>query len=322
MTNPEVVIVGAGLAGLCCAKVLQNAGVPFLVLEASDEVGGRVRTDRQDGFQFDRGFQVLLTGYSEVPRVLDLAALDLQPFRPGAMVRWAGGFEKVVDPARAASEALGTIFNPIGTVGDKMKVRKMRAKIASSDVADIFGRGETTTMQYLRVAGMSSTIIDRFFRPFAGGFTFDSHLGTSSRMFELVLRAMMEGDVALPAAGMGAIPLQMAGKLNAGSVRLNSRAVSLAPGAVTLESGETVSARAIVLATEGPAAAALCPSLRLPRYRNGACMYFAAPEAPLEGNWLVLNGNNQWPINHLCVVSEVAKSYAPEGQALINQTVG
>ena len=61
----DVLIVGAGLAGLCCARRVQQAGLRFLVLEASDGVGGRIRTDRIDGFQLDRCFQVFLTAYPE-----------------------------------------------------------------------------------------------------------------------------------------------------------------------------------------------------------------------------------------------------------------
>ena len=55
-------IVGAGLAGLRAALVLSSSSIPFVLLEASDGVGGRVRTDVKDGFVLDRGFQIFLSG--------------------------------------------------------------------------------------------------------------------------------------------------------------------------------------------------------------------------------------------------------------------
>jgi len=84
MPEPQVLIVGAGLSGLCAARALQAAGVTCCVLEAGEAVGGRVRTDVVDGFRLDRGFQVFLTAYPEAARELDLRALDLCPFEPGA----------------------------------------------------------------------------------------------------------------------------------------------------------------------------------------------------------------------------------------------
>ncbi len=98
--SADVVIVGAGLAGLVAAKVLEQHNLNTIVLEESDGVGGRVRTDHVDGFLLDRGFQVLLTAYPELPRHLNLAELDLQLFEPGAIV-WRDGKGTVVgDPIR------------------------------------------------------------------------------------------------------------------------------------------------------------------------------------------------------------------------------
>jgi phytoene dehydrogenase-like protein len=124
--NPRVIIVGAGLAGLACARHLSQAGFACSLLEASDAVGGRVRTDRVDGFQLDRGFQVFLTGYPEAGRMLDYPALQLQPFHPGAMVRYAGGFHRISDPLRRPQDLLSTMMSPIGSFGDKLKVLRLR----------------------------------------------------------------------------------------------------------------------------------------------------------------------------------------------------
>ncbi len=83
MSRPDVLIVGAGLSGLSCALWLHEGGLSVLVLEASDGIGGGVRTDEVEGFLLDRGFQVFLMAYPEAQRVLDYGALDFKPFYPG-----------------------------------------------------------------------------------------------------------------------------------------------------------------------------------------------------------------------------------------------
>jgi phytoene dehydrogenase-like protein len=83
MQHYPVIIIGAGVAGLTCAIYLKQKSIPFVLLESSDEVGGRVRTDRVDGFLLDRGFQIFLTSYPEAKRVLNYEALQLKAFRSG-----------------------------------------------------------------------------------------------------------------------------------------------------------------------------------------------------------------------------------------------
>jgi len=205
MASPDVIIIGAGLAGLCCARRLQTAGVSFQILEASDGIGGRVRTDSVDGFLLDRGFQVLLTAYPEAAAQLNYDALQLGAFDPGAIVRYAGAFFPLRDPWRGGN-FLSALRNPVGKLGDKWKVMKLRGKLARKALEDIFSEPETTTFQALKNLHFTNAMIDRFFRPFLGGIYLDSQLSVSSRMFEFVLKMMAEGDTALPAGGMGAIP--------------------------------------------------------------------------------------------------------------------
>ena len=233
----DVLIVGAGLAGLCCARELVGEGVETRVLEASDAVGGRVRTDRLDGFLLDRGFQILLTAYPECRRVLDYAALDLKPFSPGARVRFDGSFYRVADPTRAPLDAVAGAFSPIGTLGDKLAILRVRQRAREGALDDLFARPETTTLDALRGHGFSDARLERFFRPFLGGIFLEKELQTSSRMFEFVFRMLSEGDNALPATGMAAIPDQLAGKLPAGTIRFGTPVREAGPGRVVLESG-------------------------------------------------------------------------------------
>ena len=125
MPDP-VVIIGGGLSGLTCAKELHAAGVDFLLFEASDAVGGRVRTDEVDGFLLDRGFQVLLTAYPEAIRHLDYDALKLKAFEPGSLIRANDEFHQMSDPWRRPQHALQTAFAPVGSLMDKLRIGRLR----------------------------------------------------------------------------------------------------------------------------------------------------------------------------------------------------
>jgi phytoene dehydrogenase-like protein len=317
----DVIVVGGGLAGLCCVLGLHQAGISALLLEASDGVGGRVRTDKVEGFLLDRGFQVLLTAYPEARRTLDYPALDLHFFYPGAMVRFGGKFHRVADPWRHPMEALKGVFSPVGTFTDKLKVGKLRREVLKGSVVEIYQRRETTTLEALQGRGLSAGMIDRFFRPFLGGVFFDRELRVSSRMFEFGFRMFSSGETALPAQGMGAIPVQIASLLPAGAIRLHSRVESIQDRSVILSSGEKITAGCLVLATEGPETARLLGEGKLPGSRSTTCVYFAAEEPPLDEPLLILNGEGPGPVNSLAIPSLVAPAYAPPGQCLIAATI-
>lgn len=322
MSNTDVIIVGAGLAGLSCARELQAHGISFQVIEASDGVGGRVRTDEVDGFLLDRGFQVLLTAYPETQRVLDYEKLDLRPFYPGSLVWYGGAFHKVADPWREPLDGVRGIISPIGTLADKARVGLLRSRVTQGSLEELFQRPEKTTLQALRDDGFSDSIIDRFFRPFLGGVFLNQELATSSRLFEFVFRMFSLGDTAVPALGIHQIPLQLAAGLPDGSIRLNSAVTAVAPGQVTLASGETVTAEAVVVATEGPAAARLLnQAVTAPASRSVTCLYFATSEPPVTEPILVLNGTGGGLVNNLHVADRVARTYAPVGQHLVSVTV-
>ncbi len=319
-SKPDVIVVGAGLAGLACALRLHEAGAAVRVLEASVGVGGRVRTDVVDGFRLDRGFQVLLTAYPETRRILDYAALDLRAFLPGALIRRAGRFHELSDPWRRPDRALRSLTAGVGTLLDRVRMARFRGRVRRGSLEDLFRRPETSAMERLQAEGFSAGMIEAFFRPFFGGILLDRSLSASSRMLEFVFRMMAEGDVAVPAGGMGAIPEQMAGRLPEGTVRLGSRVAGVSPREVRLESGETMAADAVVVATEGPEAARLL-GLPAPGSRPVTCLYFAAERAPVEEPILVLDGDGAGPVNNLCFPSQLAPSYAPPGATLVSASV-
>ncbi len=321
MSDAGVLVVGAGLAGLNCARTLLRHGHGVRVLEASDGVGGRLRTDVVDGFRLDRGFAVLQTAYPEARRALDLAALDLRAFVPGALIRYEGRFHRIADPWRRPGAAATTLLSPIGTLGDKWRLARLRHALVRADIDTLYTRPETSIATYLRARGFSESIIERFFRPFLAGVFFDPDLEASSRAFEFYFRAFAAGDTAVPAAGMGAIASQLAATLPPETVRVGARVTALAERGVILASGERLGADAVVLATDGVTAARLLGEQPLPGARGTTCLYFAADSAPLDEPILVLSAEPRGTVNSLVVPTLLSRAYAPAGKTLITVNV-
>ena len=319
-TSPEVLIVGAGLAGLCCARTLQEKGVSFQILEASDGLGGRVRTDEVDGFLLDRGFQVLLTAYPEARRVLDYARLELKPFAPGVISWYAGRMNKLIDPWRTPGAWWEALRSDFGTLTDKLRMARLRSRLRRSSIEEIFARSDRSTRQALESERFSQLLIHRFFRPLLGGIQLDGELKSSSRMYEFVFKMLAEGEAALPSRGMGAIPAQLAEKFPADAVRLNTRVEELHENELKVAGGEILRARAVVVAADGPSAAHLIGEVE-PASRSVTCFYYAADEPPIAQPVLFLNGDGAGPVNNFTFISQVAPSYAPSGRHLVSTTV-
>lgn len=300
--SADAVVVGAGVAGLTAARELARAGLDVVVLEASDGVGGRVRTDEVDGFRLDRGFQVLPVSYPEASAVLRYEPLHLRRFERGAVVRFRGRFHRLVDPRR--SPMLGVRSLASGLV-------RPRDPVAVTRLLSLNGR-ETTTLEAVREAGVSRALADGFFTPFLRGIFLERELSTSSRFLSFVLEAFSSGPAAVPYRGMGAIPEQLAEGLE---VRTGSAVAGVDDGAVRLENGESIAAGAVVVATDG-----LLDDLHL-RWNGVTCLYFDAPAAPIPGAWLVLDGDGSGPVNNLSTLTEVSPGYGPPGRALVSASV-
>lgn len=311
----DVAIVGAGLAGLAAARHLHAKSFTVALLEAQDDVGGRVRTDLVDGFRLDRGFQILLTAYPELKRQVDLDALDLHNFDPGALVMMHGRSYAVTDPFRAPRGAVSTVRAPIGTIADKVRIALLRARTLRGDPRELLRGQDLPTVVALRRAGFSETIINRFFRPLFGGIQLDPSLTTSRRMFDIIFRSLGEGDAAVPRLGMGALPKQMAERLP-GLVHLNTKVASLDGRTVVTTDGRRIDARAVIIATELPAARDLI-GLQERVSRSAGAVYFAADDAPTDSRLVILDGTGKGPVLNAAVMSNIATSYAPAGKHLI-----
>ncbi|WP_234734689.1 NAD(P)/FAD-dependent oxidoreductase [Tellurirhabdus bombi] len=323
-SQPSVIIVGAGMAGLTCAAYLKQRGINALLLEASDGVGGRVRTDVVNGFRLDRGFQILLTAYPEARRLLDYAALDLKPFRSGALIhhddhQGPAQWMSFINPLREPTAIAQTLASPVGTLSDKLRIVELMRRVSGVSTTDFFLQQATDTESFLESFGYSAQFIDRFFRPFFGGIFLEDELRTSSNFFEFCFQNFYSGDAAVPALGIEAIPQQLAAQLSPTQIRLNTPVERISDNTVFLKSGESLRADSLVLAVDAQAAARLLnQSGPAPAFNQTTCTYFSAPQSPRPEKLLMLNTNRQSAVHNMCVISDVAPAYAPAGQALIS----
>jgi len=319
-TGRSITIVGAGLAGLAAARTLAEQGHRVAVVEAADRPGGRVASDRIGGFTIDRGFQVYLSAYPEALRFLDLRALGLRSFLPGALV-WNGTrTAAIAHPLREPFAAAAGILRGAMPLGDALRMIPF-ARAALRGPADGPGAPSgTTALDRLRAAGISEATIDRFFRSFFGGVFFDRSLGTDASRLDFLLRMFAEGFACVPANGMGEIATQMAAPLGS-AVRTRARVAALRGTTVELEGGERIAADAVILATGAHDLRRFVPDLPEIAWRGTVAAWFATPEPAALPRWLVLNGSGRGrhglgAFNHGAAMSAIAPEYAPPGRGL------
>nr|WP_240895906.1 FAD-dependent oxidoreductase [Kineococcus siccus] len=325
-TSADVVVVGAGVAGLACAKHLAAVGVDVVVVEAADGVGGRVRSDVVGGFRVDRGFQLLNPGYPEVTKVLDVPALQLQTFDAGVAVARGGVVSAVRDPRRHPAGVLGALRFPLGTLGEKAAL--VRWALASASAADL-RREDGTWAEALDEADVRGELRHSVVEPFLAGVLGEAAGTTSRRFVDLLVRTFLRGTPGLPAAGMQAVPDQLAAALPAGSVVTGVEVahVGHGPRSLVVETPQGgLSTSAVVVATGGEAAAHLT-GLPEPGAHDLGTFWFAADSSPAPGSrekLLHLDGDRTGPVVNSAVVSAVAPGYvlaAADHRALVSAQV-
>ncbi|MFI5531844.1 NAD(P)/FAD-dependent oxidoreductase [Kitasatospora sp. NPDC051853] len=323
MTTParrtDVVVIGAGLAGLACAIDLTSAGRSVLLLEASDAVGGRMRTDRVDGFLLDRGFQVFNTGYPQVRSRIDTNALDLRAFTPGFLLAGSRGRRRFAHPLRRPAQCGDLLTGRLAPRRDAAALGLLSARDLLTPAARLRAAPDRTTASALRAAGISEPVVDHVLRPFLSGIFLEDRLTTSSRVFHLYWRSMLRGTLALPAAGIQAVPEQLATRLPPGTLRLDTPVAAVSRGTVTLTDGQEIPCSTVVVATDPTTAATLLPGLPVPETRAVTTFHHVTTRPPLTEPTLLVDAGRH--LLNSVVLSQVAPEYAPPGHHLVATSV-
>jgi phytoene dehydrogenase-like protein len=319
----SVIVVGAGVSGLAAARQLQAFGMPATVLEASDAVGGRMRTDVIDGFRLDRGFQLYNPSYPEGQRVLDHEALDLRPFVAGARVvlrpKGRRHVARIADPRREPSWAVPSLLARIGSPVSTARFAGYAVSRAVRSPAHLRSEPDVTAAEALRRAGADRTLMERLLRPFLAGVFLEADLTTSRRFLDLVLRSFVKGTPAVPALGMQRIPEQLAADLD---VRLDTPVAAVSARGVVLDDGTAMDADAVIVAADPQTAQRLLPGMRAPAPRSVTTWYYR-PDGDTsrlaEGEAvLTLDGARRGPVINTVVLTHAAPEYAPPGSALVS----
>ncbi|NNF34583.1 MAG: FAD-dependent oxidoreductase [Saprospiraceae bacterium] len=316
----KVIIIGAGIAGLTAAIELEKNGFSPMIYEASDKVGGRVKTDHIDGYRLDHGFQVLLTAYPEAQQYLNYEALDLKTFFPGAVIYDGNETFALSDPLRQPSTLFTMLMSPVGTFSDKIKMWSMSRMLKKKSLDQIFMENEMSTLQYLKDYGFTEKIINHFFKPFFSGIFLENELSTSSRMFEFVFKMFSEGNAAIPAKGMQEIPNQLFTQLKNTQIHFNKKVDRVEGQRIISVDGEKVEADKIIIATD-PYKILPGLSSQTQEYHAVVNLYFSVDQSVIQKPLIGLVSKKDALINNFNYMTDVSKDYAPENKCLLSISI-
>ncbi|MEV7015289.1 oxidoreductase [Streptomyces sp. DH-12] len=354
----DVVVVGAGVAGLSAARRLTSAGMSTVVLEAAHEVGGRMATEQVDGFRLDRVGRLLSTACAELHVTPGLEDLVLRPFAPGVLLHSDGrhhraGTRAGTRRARGARSARSTLHAvralasaplpgprrpaavpgrqvsvprnrggaPLGTALDQARLGAALNRLAGTSAERLLARPETTAAEALHGRGLPARTVDGFLRPLLAALLCDPELTTSSRPADLALRDFASGRLCLPEGGTEALPRLLARALPPGTVRTGVRVTSVSTTSVTTAEHGEFRCAAVLVATGARAAAELLPGLRVPDFHPVTVVHHTTDEPPGTDTSLLLDADRGGPVAHTALVSAVDPSRAPAGRTLVTSTV-
>jgi len=316
----EVAIIGAGLAGLACAIELQKNKIDFQIFEASDDVGGRVRSDAIDGFILDRGFQLYNPSYAEGKRLLDYQDLDLKPFTPGVAIRDGKRLRLVVDPFRSKDFRFRLLRDLPGNPFSQFGLVRYFLKYLITSDAQIATTKDISAQVSLTKSGIKGALLEKLFRPFLQGVFLESELSTSRKFLDVVLKNFLQGIPSVPAKGMQEISNQLAAKLPKEKISLNTKVLSISGNKLTTSEGE-IEARKIVVATD-PTTAISWLKLEPKKMHSVTTWYFKADKSinsivkakPI----LFVDAQKTGPLTNAVAITNAAPSYAPNGEVLVS----
>lgn len=306
-----MVVVGAGLAGLRAAQLLAAAGREVVVLEAADDIGGRVRTDRVDGFTLDRGFQLYNPAYPEGR--LAWPGLPIRQFSAGVEVVRDGIAHPVADPRRDPRSLPATTrsLRALGATRGLAAFGAYSAKLGTPAHPRPTppAHADQPIGEVLRAAGVDDPALDCLVRPFLSGVLADAALESPRAVVDDILRSFLAGTPGVPDAGMDQLPRRLAAGL---SVLTNSPVLSAAAGRVTTADAEWL-AEDVIVAVDDPSS--LVPTASATRWRALTTWYFAAADLPRRHTLLLVSPDVR--LANVAVMSDVAPTYAPAGRRLI-----
>ena len=315
----KIVIAGAGVAGLSAGVFLKRHGYENITfIETSEKVGGRMQTENIDGFTLDKGFHVFFAAYPYAQDLLDYNKLNLKYFDSGAIIFREGKLRKIMDPFRHPLSTFKTIFNAIGTWGDKINLVKRRIEVMQATENQIFEKFEVKTSSILKKKRFSNRFIKGFFQPLFSGIFLENELTTSRRVFDYTFKMMMEGRTAIPAEGIAAIPNQLASQFDKESFKFNKSVVSFTNNKVMLDDGEVIPADIFIVATNQNSLYRLLKNEPLIKNRSTTCLYFSADKKPFSEPLVCVNGNDLKLVNNITVLTNIYKGFAPKGKELIS----
>jgi len=317
MREVEVVIVGGGIAGIACARTLQTRGINFLLVEGSPALGGRIQSDSESGYIFDRGFQVFNSAYSRTLQLLESSGILFNNFRSGAFIKTAAGLIPLCDPFREPLYLFASLCSPIGGLLDRYRMLRLRSDAVHGRI-----ESDRSTLDELYRRGFSKSMIEQFLRPFLGGVFLERELETRASSLQAVFKNFSLGTAQLPRGGMGEIPRLMSMPLCQSRLLLGRRTTLMTKNLIRLDDGEEITAQSVVSAIDVDSLHSLRPDIpNLPNMHAVSNLYFTTSTRLPIGRFLVLNGTGYGEINNVVALSEVASEYAPEGQTLLSVSV-